>query len=355
MTKSFSNRVLVILLVLAALYTIYFARAFLLPVVLAMLFSLILSPTVRALKQLHIPEPLGATVVVATLVAGLVSAMVSLSEPAVQWVSKAPKILLEIEYKLHGVKKSVDQVAKVAEKVEAMTAPASSAKPQAKVTPAKPSLLSRTFAGTQRFLLSMVSTLILLYFLLASGDTFLRKMVRAMPTLTDKKRAVGVARTIQSEMARYLFAITCINAGLGVATGLAMHWLGMPNPILWGVMVAVLNYVPYVGATTSLAILSLVAFLSFEQTSQVLLVSAVFFAIVTIEGQLLTPWIVGARLTLHPVLIFVGMLFWGWLWGVAGALIAVPILMTFKIFCDHFEKMHPVSEFMSRRVEFPEG
>lgn len=351
LAKDSIDRLFAVLPLLAILYTIYFARAFLLPVVLAILLSLILSPAVRALKSLHLPEPAGAAVVVATLVAALVFAAGSVSAPAAEWINKAPEIIQDLEYKLRGVKKSVDQVAKVAEKVEAIAQSGDNAKRKDKVVPAQPSLLMRTFDGTQRFLLSAVSTLLLLFFLLASGDAFLRKAVRAMPTFADKRRAVGVARTIQSEMAHYLFTITCVNAGLGIATGLAMHWLGMPNPVLWGVMVAVFNYVPYLGATLSLVILSLVAFLSFEQIGQALLVPAVFLAFTTIEGQLLAPWILGGRLTLHPVLVFVSMLFWGWLWGVAGALIAVPVLVVVKILCDHFEKLHPVSEFMNRRAQ----
>lgn len=355
MTKNALERMVAALLILATLYTIYFARPFLLPVVLAILFSLILSPAVRALKVVRMPEPVGAAVVVATLVAALAVAVDTLSAPATEWFDKAPGIIQDMEYKLRGVKKSVDQVAKVAEKVEAIAESGGNARRKDKLIPAQPSLLSRTFEGTQRALVASVATVILVYFLLAAGDTFLRKAVRAMPTFAAKRRTVAVARTIQSEMAQYLFTVTCINAGLGVATGFAMHWLGMPNPVLWGVMVAVLNYIPYLGATLSLVILSLVGFLSFEQISQALLVSAVFFAFVTIEGQLLSPWILGSRLTLHPVLIFVSMLFWAWLWGVVGALIAVPVLMIVRICCDHIDRLRPVGEFMSRRVETAES
>ena len=355
LTKDSIDRMFAVLLILAILYTIYFARAFLLPVVLEIMLSLILSPAVRALKHLHLPEPVGAAVVVAPLVAALVVAAGSVSAPAAEWIDKAPAIIQDLEYKLRGVKKSVDQVAKVAEKVEAIAQTGDNARRKDKVVPAQPSLLMRTFDGTQRFLLSAVSTLLLLYFLLASGDAFLRKAVRAMPTFADKRRAVGEARNIPSELAHYLFTITCVNTGLGIATGFAMHWLGMPNPVLWGVMVAVFNYVPYLGATVSLVILSLVAFLTFEQVGQALLVPAVFLAFTTIEGQLLSPWILGGRLTLHPVLIFVSLLFWGWLWGVAGALIAVPVLVVVKILCDHFEKLHPVSEFRSRPAQAAAG
>ncbi|HET7237387.1 MAG TPA: AI-2E family transporter, partial [Terrimicrobiaceae bacterium] len=195
-------------------------------------------------------------------------------------------------------------------------------------------------------------TVVLLYFLLASGDMFLRKLVRVLPRLKDQKHVVEIARTIQSDMARYLSTITYINLGLGIATTISMYLLGMPNPVLWGVMVAIFNYVPYVGASTSLLVLTAVAFFTFDEISHIVLVPAVFFSLTVLEGQILTPILTGRRLTLNPVVIFVSMLVWGWLWGVVGALMAVPILMTFKICCDHIESLSAIGEFLSgRQVE----
>jgi predicted PurR-regulated permease PerM len=188
---------------------------------------------------------------------------------------------------------------------------------------------------------------VLLFFLLASGDLFMRKLVRILPTLTDKKKAVALARTIQSAMAQYLFTITCINFALGAATAALMYWLGMPNPLLWGVMVALFNYVPYIGAAVSGIVLTIVAFITFPDLNDVLLVPLLYFALETIEGQFVTPILTGRSLTLNPVMIFVSMLLWAWLWGVVGALMAVPILMTLKITCDHIESLHGLGEFIS--------
>jgi predicted PurR-regulated permease PerM len=352
--RATSDVVLTGLFVLAVLYTLYFARAVLLPLVLAILLTLILSPAVAALNKLRIPQPIGAAVVVALLLAVLGFSVGQLFDPAEEWLDKAPKTLRDMERKLRGIKKSVEEVTKAAEKVGEIAAVQDTSK--ATVAVPEPRLFSRILTGAQSFLVSVLSTVILLYFLLASGDMFLRKVVRVMPTFTDKKRAVEMARTIETEMARYLFTITCINLGLGVATGVAMYLLGMPNPVLWGVMVAVFNFVPYLGAGVSLIILTLVAFLSFDTISQILLAPAAFLVLTTLEGQILTPIITGRRLTLHPVVIFIGMLFWGWLWGIVGALMAVPILVTFKIICDHVDSLAPIGKFLSApRSEVAEG
>ena len=341
------------LFILALFYTFYFARSLLLPVVLALLLSLILSPAVRALKRMLVPEPIGAAAVVAGLTAILVWGMVRLFEPASDWLAKMPQIAEQVERKLSTVRRSVEQVSNAAAKVEALTTVEAETKQPAQVVAKPPSLLSRVVTGTQNALIAAGATIVLLYFILASGDLFMRKLVRVLPTLEDKKTAVAVARTIQSAIAQYLFTITCINVGLGIATAAVLHLLGMPNAILWGVMVAFFNYVPYIGPAVSGTVLTVVAFLTFEHMNEVLLVPAAYFVLETIEGHFITPILTGRSLTLNPVMIFLSMLLWGWIWGVIGALMAVPILMTFKIFCDHVESLHTLGEFVTGKSSRP--
>lgn len=335
------------LFVLALFYTFYFARSLLLPIVLALLLSLILYPAVRALKRLRLAEPVAAAVVVLTLTGAVGLGIYQLFEPASTWIAKMPAVAEQAERKLARLRRSMEQVSKAAEKVEALTTVESTARRPQQVVAKPPSLVSRIWGGTQSVLASAGATLVLLFFILASGDLFMRKLVRVLPTLTDKKTAVAMARTIQSAIGRYLLTVTCINIVLGLVTAGLMHLIGMPNALLWGVMVALFNYVPYVGPAVSGTIMTVVAFITFDDLGDVLLVPFAYFTLETIEGQFVTPILTGRSLTLNPVMIFLSMLLWGWIWGVVGALMAVPILMTFKIFCDHIASLDPIGEFVS--------
>jgi predicted PurR-regulated permease PerM len=175
---------------------------------------------------------------------------------------------------------------------------------------------------------------------------FLAKLVKVLPTLTDKKRALQIARDTERSISYYLVTTSAVNLGFGGAVAVAMHLVGMPNAVLWGVLAAVTNFIPYLGAVAMVIILGLAALLEFDDVWRALLVPAVFFGLNFAEGYLLTPLALGRRLTLNPVVVFVGVLFWGWVWGVAGALLAVPILAAVKIVCDRIEGLAAVGEFL---------
>src|SRR5690606_6539777 len=212
-----------------------------------------------------------------------------------------------------------------------------------------PGMATIFVGGTARVLASAVVTLILLYFLLASGDLFLLKLVQVLPRLQDKKRAVEIAHQVERDISAYLVTITAVNAGLGVVTGLPMWALGLPNPFLWGAVAGVLSFVPYLGAMTTLAIIAAVSVLSLPTLGAALVPPIVFLVMTTLEGQLITPMLLGRRLTLNPVVIFIALLVWGWLWGVAGILLAVPLLAMGKILCDHLPRLAPIGQFLGRR------
>ena len=176
---------------------------------------------------------------------------------------------------------------------------------------------------------------------------FLSKLIKVIPRLEDKKRAISIARKIESSISRYLLTVTLINAGLGTAVGLAMYFLGMPNPVLWGAMAAIVNFVPYLGATVGIVAMTLAALLSFDSLGWALVFPATYLALAILEGNFITPVVLGHSLTLNPIVIVIALMFWGWMWGIAGAILAVPILAAFKIFCDHIEPLEPVGEFLS--------
>jgi predicted PurR-regulated permease PerM len=154
-------------------------------------------------------------------------------------------------------------------------------------------------------------------------------------------------RDVEDHISRYLLTITAINIGLGVAVGTTVHFLGLRNPVMWGVMVALLNYVPYLGALTGIVCMTLGAVLSFDSLSYAMLFPASYLALAVLEGNFITPFVLGRSLTLNPILILVSLAFWGWMWGISGMILAVPILATFKIFCDNIEPMAPIAEFLS--------
>lgn len=335
------------LFVLAVFYTMYFMRAMLLPLVLALLLSYLLAPVVRALGRIRIGPAMGSALVLLSVVGVLVYGVSFLSEPAAGWLEKAPYSLHQLQEKLLPLKKPIEQVAQATGELDKLTAPeASQEKPQTVVVK-RSAFAEKFFTQGPEFIASTVVMFILLYFLLAYDGVFLDKIIRVTPKLGDKKRAVSIMREIESQISRYLLTITLINIGLGISVGLTVYFLGLRNPIMWGAMVAVLNFIPYLGALTGIICMTLGAVLSYDSLGYAMIFPASYLLIAIIEGNFITPWVLGRSLTLNPVLILIALAFWGWMWGISGMILAVPILATFKIFCEHIEPMKPVSEFMS--------
>jgi predicted PurR-regulated permease PerM len=335
------------LFVLAVFYTMYFMRAMLLPLVLALLLSYLLAPLVRGLGRMRIGPPLGAALVLLSLIGLLVYSVSFLSEPAAGWLEKAPYSLHQLQQKLLPLKKPIEKVAEATGELDKLTTPA---EPQAQtqtVVVKRSAFAEAFFTQGPEFVASAVVMFILLYFLLAYDGVFLTKIIRVIPRLGDKKRAVSMVREIEAQISRYLLTITLINIGLGVAVGTTVHFLGLRNPIMWGAMVAILNFIPYLGALTGIICMTLGAVLSFDSLGYALVFPASYLIIAIIEGNFITPWVLGRSLTLNPVLILIALAFWGWMWGISGMILAVPILATFKIYCDHIKPLAPVAEFMS--------
>ncbi len=338
------------LLLLAVLTLLYLARELVLPVVAALILSLVFLPLVRGMKKILIPAPLGAGLVVLGLLAGLVGGIYNLADPASEWLDKAPQSLREIDSKLRTVTGSVHNVATATAQVqditEKLTNGGETKKKPREVIVKEPTIAGAFFYSAKDFTVSIISTLVLLYFLLASGDLFLRKTIAVTPRFSDKKRAVDIAQQVEVAVSRYLYTVAFINVCLGGAVTLAMYLLGVPNPVLWGVMVCALNFIPYIGDIISFSVLTVVGLLTFDQLWQSLMVPGVFYLLTAIEGYLITPIIVSRRLSLNPVVIILSVLFWGWMWGVAGALLAVPILVAMKTVCDRVDSLNVVGEYL---------
>jgi predicted PurR-regulated permease PerM len=192
------------------------------------------------------------------------------------------------------------------------------------------------------FLAATVVTFVLAFFLLSAGDVLINNVLRILPSMREKRNAVELVRNVEQGISSYLFTVTCINVALGVVQGVAMWLLGMPNPALWGAMCCVLNYIPYLGALLGTIVVFLVAVLTFDTLAYAALVPATYFAITALEGNLITPAILGRSMSLNPVMVFLFLTFWGWMWGIGGALLAVPLLAMLKIGFDQFERTKPM-------------
>ena len=334
------------LFVLAIFYTMYFMRALLLPLVLALLLSYLLRPIVRAGARFHIPPAVSAAVILLSFF-GLIGYGISfLAAPAAGWLEKAPYSLQQFQSKLLPLREPIQNVAKASGEIDKITTPdAQQSKPTIEVK--RHPISDAVFLHTPELIVSAVALVILLYFLLANDGVFLTKLIKLLPTLADKKRAVSIANEIETNVSRYLFTVTLINVGLGCVVGTTVGLLGLPNPAMWGAMVAVLNFVPYLGALTGIICMTLGAVLSFDNFGYALVFPAVYLLIAMLEGNFVTPWVMGRSLTLNPVMVLLSLSFWGWMWGIPGIILAVPILAAFKIFCNHIKPIEPIAEFLS--------
>jgi predicted PurR-regulated permease PerM len=330
--------------VLLTLFALYLASEIVLPIVFAVTLKLVLQPAMRLLARLRVPKTLAALLMIVSLCGSLVGLGAMLSAPAAEWVAKAPASLPQIERRLSFFKDPVEKFQQTTAQVEQLAdGPARDTK---LVAVSGPGLGSYLFSGTRALLVGATTTVILLFFLLVSGDLFLRRFVEILPTLTDKKQAVEISREIESNISGYLVTISVMNAGVGIATGIASYFCGLSDPMLWGAVAFTLNYVPILGPLFGVVILFVAGLLTFDTISHAMLPAGIYLAIHFIEGQAITPMLLARRFALNPVLVVISLVFWFWLWGVAGALLAVPMLATAKIICDRLRPLMALGHFL---------
>ena len=332
---------------LLALYALKIGSDFFVPVILAFLLSFLFAPVVRLLHRLYIPLSLGAALVLFGLIGVLTFGIYQLAAPASGWMAKLPKAAAQLEYRLSNLKQTFREFSKASREVERITKFDTAGTAQ-QVEVKKSSVGEILLGQTQGFLVSGGVMFVLLFFLLASGDMFLRKLVTVLPRFENKKLAVEISRQIEHDISRYLLTVTLINAVFGSAVGLSMYFIGLPNALLWGVMAGLLHFIPFLGAIVGISVVTLVALVTMDQITSILLVPSAYLGLNLLEEYLFFPFLIGRRLLLNPVVIFIWLIFWGWLWGIPGALMAVPLLAIFKIVCDHIEPLAAVAEFLGR-------
>lgn len=327
----------------AVLAVLYFARDVCIPVALAIVLSLLLRPAVRWMHRRRIPEPVGALACLICLVIAVAAGVVPLLGPAQQWINDLPQHTEHLGKKFTSLKHRFNMVFKIRSQI-AEFAKDDEAKSPVPVTVQEPELATNAglITSTGHTLGTWVVVIVMSFFLLTAGDPLINNVLMILPTFREKRKTVEMIKEIERGISNYLVTITIINIGLGFAITLALWLMGVPNAPVWGLMTTIFNYVPFLGQGVAGIIITLVAVLSFDSVGYALLVPVVFYSIAAIEGNVITPALLGHRMSLNPILVLLFLLGWGWMWGVAGAFLAVPILASIKLGCDRFECTRPV-------------
>lgn len=329
------------------------ARVFLMPVILSFLLTLVFSPVRRLMERARIPAGLAATVIVTCLATTILLIAYLLAGPVVTWVEQAPRIGAQLELRIRELRETVVEdekgpsVDEVIARVEDTAMP--SDENALEVVIKEKGFLGTLAQEAPSIVVQLVMVLVLLLFILASGDMFYEKIVHVMPTFHDKRTAMQIARDIERKLSHYLLTISIINASLGLAIGLAMWLLGMPNPLLFAVVAFLFNFVPYIGAIAGSVLALVVGLLNFDSLIAGTIPAVAYYGLTAIEGQFLTPYFVGRNLKLNTVVVFVAVAFWAWLWSIVGMLVAVPLLVTIRTFCEHIPQLEPLGDFLSAR------
>jgi len=310
------------------------------------LLALVLSGIVEALRRYRVPRALSAVVLVLLIVVGAGAMLNAIWTPAQQWLESAPRVMRTIEHRIRPAQSIVRRIDAIAQRASALATPGEAAAAPA-ATPAPPVSAVGVLAGTTWVAGAILMGVALTLLLLAAGPG---TMARMTATLAPNWQAVHVLRVIDAirgEVGRYYGTLALINVGFGLATALIMRLLGMPNPMLWGALAAVLNFVPYLGCATTLAILTLVSLVTFDNISHTLMVSGSFLVLAAVEGHIVEPIFIGRRLDLNPIVVLVAVWVGGWMWGIAGVVFALPALVAAKVAASHSSHGSAVVRFLS--------
>ena len=350
---------LAIIALLAGLFVLHWARAVFIPFMLGLVFSYALSPVVNWMESRRVPRALGAGIVMLSLLAALGTTTYALSNEAVQLVESLPaaaqKFRQTLKARQGGKSGTLETVQKAATQIEQAaqetSAPATSrGVMRVIVEPARFNIKDYLWTGTIGLatLTGQITVVIFLtYFLMVSGNTFRRKLIKlAGPSLSSKKVTLQALDEITVQIQRYFQVQLATSALVGVLTGLTLWAIGLENAAVWGIAAGVLNLIPYVGSLVTAVASGGVAFLQFGSVNMALLVAGASLVIHTIVGNLITPWLTSRTSRMNPVAVFVGLLAWGWLWGVWGLLLGLPILMIVKAVCDRIDDLNPIGDFL---------
>jgi predicted PurR-regulated permease PerM len=332
------------LFLLALLATAYIASEIVLPLAFAIILNLLLQPALRMLERLHVPRILAALLLILALFGTIVGLGTAISGPAGAWAAKLPEGIPRLQERLSFMRAPISATQRFLQQVENFGGTGPS--PNAAASVRGPTLLTTLFTGTRNFAGGFFTTVLFLFFLLVSGDIFLHRLVEILPRFSGKRQAVEISQQIESDISAYLITITIMNAAVGVAMALAMWLTGVGDPILWGTVAFLLNYVPILGTAVGALIFLLAGLLTIDTLWLALLPAGLYLGLHVIEGQTVTPMLLARRFTLNPVLVIISLVLWLWMWGIPGAILSVPMLAITKIICDRVRPLAAFGHFL---------
>jgi len=326
---------------ITGLAALYVAHAIVLPVLIAFVLRLLLQPIFRFCLKTRMPRSLAAIFTIAILLLMLVIAWIPLSGSGI-WVAKLPDAVAMLADRLSLLREPIDFIQRIVRHAEEATGGGG----DTTVAVQHFDLVGTVIEGLRAVTGGLFTTVIVLFFLLVAGDKFLRRLIELLPTFRQKRQLIEISQQIENDISAYLFTISAMNVVVGVMVAIAMFFCGMSDPLLWGVLALALNFVPILGPLVGIGIFLLVGFVSFSSDWLALLPAALYLIIHVIEGEIVTPMLLARRFTLNPVGVILSLVFWYWMWGVPGAILAVPMLAIAKIICDRIETLQPLGHML---------
>lgn len=344
-----------LLAILAVLYTLRVARDVLLPITLALIFALLLAPAVSRLQQWRCPRSLAALLLIAICIGSIGGGFYALASPASDWLQRAPEAVSVIRHHLHDVNGDNDDVDAATASLDSLAEEFSSpSNPKIeKVVIADPGWRGELWESLKNFGVYGTLSVIMLFFLLSSGEALIQRCINSLPSHRDKSTAKELVGHAQQQMSRYLLTITLVNVAVGAITSIGLWLIDFPDPALWGALAALLRYIPYLGVSITVMLLTIVSAVSFGDLTGILVAPLGYALFTALVGQFVDPFVHGFRFSLNPIVVFLWIFFWGWLWGAPGVLLAVPLLTLFQVVCQHVERLQTIAHIIGESADVP--
>jgi predicted PurR-regulated permease PerM len=331
------------LLLLATLTACYFAASIIAPIIVAFILMLVLQPAMRLLQRLHIPRTIAAALIILMFFGALVGIGMMLSGPAASWTQKLPTVIPKLQERLGFLSTPISAIQQLVSRAESLTTMQPHPLP---VTLTGAGLSDRLIDGSRYLVSGVLEAVLVLFFLLIAGETFLRRLVEVLPSFKNKRKAVEISQQVESDISAYLMTITLMNLAVGFATGLVAALCGLGDPFLWGTLAFLLNYIPILGPLIGVATFFLAGLVMIDSLWLACLPAVLYLGIHLTEGETITPMLLARRFTLNPVLVIIALVFWYWMWGVVGAVLATPMIAITKIICDRVVALQPLGHFI---------